>query len=146
MGVTVVTKKTQNVEDIDTTDFIAAEVVDTYAKNARKLAKLLAKLQPKINRLEKQEANLLKLVDENINAAVAITLVGNDYEVTTSAMGKKTELIDAEKARDLLTDEVFMKIAKVTLTDLKAYLTKDDYESIVKTTHKNKRRIKVEKL
>jgi len=141
MGVTVVSKKTQNVEDIDTADFIDAEVVDQYVRTKNKVAKFMAKIEPKVNKLEKLQANVLKLVDENVNAALKITLVGDEYELPIGARGNKTELINADLAKDLLGEEVFMKLAKVTLTDLKDYLTKEDYETVTKTSRKNSRRI-----
>ena len=147
MGVTVVSKKTQNVEEIDTTDFIEPEVVDQYAKTKRKVEKLQEAIEPKVNKLKKLEASLLKTVDDNVNAALAIDLVGNDFEVAVGAMGNKTELVDAELAQDMLGEDVFMKLAKVSLTDLKSYLTPDQYAEVTKTTRKNKRRIgKVQKL
>ena len=146
MSITIVSPKIKQAEAIESTEIVKPEVVDEFAVAATKLAKAQDKLKPLVKKVGELEKGLIGAVDEVIDPSVKFVLMGNDYEVPLSAQGKRTELVDPEKAAFFLGDELFMKLAKVSVADLKAYLTPDQLEHVMKTSYKIKRRVKIEKL
>ncbi len=146
MTVQIVSPKAKQAEVLDSAEIVTPEAVDEFAFLHIKLAKAEEKLKPLKTSVAKLEKGILAAVDEVLDPSVKFTLIGSEYEVPLSAQGQRTELVDADQAQDFLGDELFMKLAKVSITDLKAYLTPDQLEQVVETSYKIKRRVKAEKL
>lgn len=146
MGITIVSPKIKLAETLESAEVVKPEVVDEFAKARIKLTKAQDKLKPLTKQVSDLEKGLIGAVDEILDPSVKFVLVGNEYEVPLSAQGQRTELADADKAAFFLGDELFMKLAKVSVTDLKAYLTPEQLAQVMVTSYKIKRRVKVEKL
>lgn len=144
MAITVVKKKVTNLEKVDVTQLVAPDVVDEFAKSSRKLAQKLEKIAPLKKSVESQERSILKTVDDVIAPSVGVTLHGHEDDVVLGAKGKKTELTDAHRAYEILGPELFFKLVSLSITDLKKYMTPEQVAEVTKTTHKTKRRVKIE--
>ena len=146
MAVTIVKPKAKDVEKIESSQIVQPEVVDEYASLKTKLDKKKAKLAPLEKEVGKLEKGILGAVDEILDPSVSIDLQGNESELKVGPKGQRTELADAEKAMDILGTELFLKLAKISITDLKAYMTPEQLAEVTQSTYAIKRRVKVEQL
>ena len=146
MGVTIVSPKVKQAETLDSAAIVKPEAVDEFGRLHTKLAKAQEKLKPLVKQVGELEKGLIGAVDAVLDPSTKFVLVGEDFEVPLSAQGKRTELANADLAAELLGDKLFMMLAKVSVADLKAYLTPDQLEQVMETSYKIKRRVKVEKL
>lgn len=146
MPVTVVNKKAKltNVTKELSQDIIAPEVVDEFATDALKYAKKMEKLAPLKKRVEGQEKAILATVDDVVDPTTGLTLYGDEHDVVLGPKGNKTECVNTALAAEYLGFDVFVKLAKLSITDLKQYLTPDEFDAVTKKSAKNKRRVKIE--
>lgn len=146
MAVTVVNKKTKltKITKELSQDIIAPEVVDEFAEDALKYAKKMQKLAPLKRRVEGQEKAILATIDDVVDAKVGITLHGDKHEVVVGPKGNKTECINTALAAEHLGFDLFVKLAKLSITDLQNYLTPDQFAEVTKKYPSTKRRVKIE--
>ena len=78
--------------------------------------------------------------------ASKVTLAGIKFNLDLGAQGKRTALTDIEKVFEMLGFETFMKVAKVSVADLKSYLNPDQLASVTEVKFGTKRRVKIVKL
>ena len=62
------------------------------------------------------------------------------------AKGRSTHITNMELAVDLLGEELFLKLANISMKDLKAYLTPEQLVQVTATKYATKRRVKIEKI
>ena len=146
MAVTIVKPKAKEIAKEDLTALVTPELVDSYASKKNKLDKKQAKLAPLEKEVKALGKEILSTVDEVIDAGTPVTLPGVMFELKLGAQGKRTELVDAEGVYDLLGAEAFFKLAKISVTDLKAYLTPDEVSKVTQSRYAISRRVKVELL
>ena len=146
MAVTIIKPKIKDVSKIDSTEIITAELVDEFATLSAKLQKKLEKIKPLQNSVTVMEIGILVAVDEVVDPSQKITLTGNEHELKLGAKGRSTHITNMELAVDLLGEELFLKLANITMKDLKAYLTPEQLEQVTATKYATKRRVKIEKI
>ena len=146
MTVTIIKPKATDVTKIDSEQVIPAEVVDEFAMLKAEVTVIEDDLKPMLNKVKQMEQGIIGAVDEVISPGTPFTLVGNEFELQLGAQGTRTVISDSEAVVDELGIELFLKLAKVSITDLRAYCTPEQLEKITKTTFATKRRVKVEKL
>lgn len=144
MAVTIVKPKAKQVAKEDLAQVVTPELVDEYASKKSKLDKKTAKIAPLKKEVDKLEKGILGAVDEVIHPSNPIDLSGIESELKIGKQGLRTELSDAEAVFDILGAEVFFKLAKISTTDLKAYLTPDQLKEVTISKYAIKRRIKIE--
>lgn len=146
MPVTIVNKqaKVKDVSKLDVTEIVLPEIVDAFGEQAVKLAKKKEKIAPLEKSVSASEKEILKAVDEVIDESVDITLLGEDYDLVIGPKGQRTEVTNTLRAAELLGEDLFLKLATVSITNLKKYLTPEQVAEVTKTEYKTKRRVKVE--
>lgn len=140
MTVTKIAPKVQDVTKIASEDIISPEVVDSYGKLAAKLARKVEKLEPLSNKVSVLAEQIINSVDEVIDSSVKYTVTGDEYQVQLGARGNKTSLNSNETIIDEIGHELFMKLAKVSVTDLKAYCTPDQLTKLTTAVVSPKRK------
>jgi predicted nucleic acid-binding Zn-ribbon protein len=125
------------------------EFVDGIERMAE-LAKQIAPLQASLEVLQKEykglESSVHDLVEAVTPADQKLALNINGVPVDISAQKEMTEIVDMEavaKEFEEIEDGLFLRVAKVTLTDMKKYLTGIVYEKLIKKVRKGKRSIKL---
>lgn len=146
MGVTIVKPKATDVSKVDSAQVVPVETVDEFVALRAKVKKREETLKPLQTQVKKLELGIIGAVDEVIDPGTKFVLVGSTHELQLGAQGQRASVKDNEAVIDEIGIELFQKIAKVSITDLKAYCTPDQLEKITKSTFAIKRRIKVEKL
>ena len=146
MPVKIIAPKVQDVSKISSEDIVPAEVVDEFASVYFEHKEAKENIAPVAKAALKLEKGIIGAGDEVIDASIAFILTGNKYEVQLGAQGEKTAVTNNEDVIDEIGQELFNKLAKVSITDLKAYCTPDQLEKITKKTFAIKRRVKVELL
>lgn len=126
-----VSKVTKSVLSLD-----LKEKVDRYGD----LKLLLDSMKSTIEEFEVIKADLVK-TSESEDAASEVTLRGDRHIVTLGAKPIDRKITDVNKVRELLGDEVFMKLASVTLTNIDKYISEAEQSAFIKTSL-GKRRVK----
>lgn len=146
MPVTVLNKKAKvtNVTKDLSQDIVSPEVVDEFAEDALRYAKKMEKLAPLKKSVEGQEKAILATVDDVVDPETGLTLYGNKHDVVLGPKGNQTDVVNTAKAAEFLGFELFVELAKLSVTDLKKYLTPDQFEKVTKVNPKRKRRVKIE--
>ena len=146
MAVKIV-KKTAKVEDVTKLEqgqIVETDTIDEFARLSRKLAAKEEKIAPLKKSVAEMEKGILGAVDAVVAPHVGIDLQGEENELKLGPKGKRAEVTDIELVFDMLGKELFLKLAKIGITDLKAYLTPDQVEAVTASEFKTKRRVKVE--
>jgi hypothetical protein len=146
MAVTMVKPKAKVIDKVVASQIVSPETVDEYASLKAKLDKKNEKIAPLANAVSSLEKAILNAVDEVVDASVAFTLPGYDHELKLGPKGKRASITNMELAVDMLGQELFLKLAKITMEDLKAYLTPDQLAQVIKSEYTTKRRVKIEAL
>ena len=146
MAVQIVTKekKISDITKLDVTEVVLPEVVDDFAQSVIALGKKEKKRAPLKKAVTAQEKSIIDAVDEVLVPSAEITLTGTEYDVHLGPQGQRTEVVDILKAVEFLGEELFLKLAKISVTDLKKYLTPEQVAQVTETEYKTKRRVKVE--
>ena len=146
MAVQVVTKKAKvtDVSKVDVTEIVLPEVVDDFGTQALKLAKKKEKLAPLEKAVTAAEKEILNSVDEVFDEATDVTLFGEEFDLVIGPKGQRTTLVDTLKAAEMLGEDLFLKLATISITNLKKYLTPEQVEAVTETKYATKRRVKVE--
>ena len=145
MTVVFVGKKATSVEELADV-IVQPEVVDEYATLKAKLTKRQDNLKPLVKQVGDLEKGIVGATDEVLDPGIEVTLPGINFELQLGAQGQKTALTDIEKVFELLGFETFMKVAKINVADLKAYLNPDQLAEVTESKFGIKRRVKIEKL
>ena len=146
MAVTMVKPKIKEASELDSLSLVSAEVVDEFAVLSNKLATKQKNIAPLAKSVAAMEKDILGTVDEVLAPNQPINLAGNVHEVQLGPKGQRTVITNMELAIDMLGEELFLKLAKITMKDLQAYLTPDQLEKVTASNYTAKRRVKVEKL
>lgn len=103
----------------------------SYGKEVDQITKLRAELEAnalaqsdKIKELNALEGKL-KEVAKTLPAEVAGTFIGTKTVFVVSEKQMNRTITDIKDVRKAMGDEVFMECAKITLTDIDKYLTKE---------------------
>ena len=145
MAVQYATKKAQSVEELAEV-IVQPEVVDEYATISAKLAKRQENLKPLVKQVSDLEKGIIGATDEVLDPGSKVTLAGIKFNLDLGAQGQRTALTDIEKVFEMLGFETFMKVAKVSVTDLKSYLNPDQLAEVTESKFSIKRRVKIVKL
>jgi hypothetical protein len=113
-----------------------AELIDAYgrlAEEAEPIAKRIRTLQEKLKPLKEAEKKLQAKIDElELDDDVEGVLEhGAEFEVTIGKRGSARSIADMKAVRAMMGDELFMKLATVTLKDIDAYLTPPEREKVL---------------
>lgn len=146
MAVTIVKPKAKSEEQVDSAQIVQPEVIDEYASLRTKLDKKKDKLKPLEKKVGSLEKGILGAVDAVLDPSASIDLQGEENELKVGPQGQRAELVDTEKAMDILGQELFLKLAKISMTDLKAYMTPEQISEVTESKYAIKRRVKVEAL
>ena len=144
MAVTIVKPKAKVIDKVVTALIVSPETVDEYAGLKAKLDKKQEKLAPLAKEVASLEKGILGAVDEVVDPSVPLDLQGYENELKLGAKGEKVSLSDIEAVRDILGEETFMKLATITITNAKKYMTPEQLESVSSKSYAIKRRMKVE--
>ena len=144
MSVTIVKPKAKVIDKVVASSIVSPETVDEYADLRAKLDKKQEKLAPLVKEVASLEKGILGAVDEVVDPSVPLDLQGYENELKIGAKGEKVSLSDIEAVRDILGEETFMKLATITITNAKKYMTPEQLESVSSKSYAIKRRMKVE--
>lgn len=118
--------------------------VYAYVSKNKELAKLMADLEPLTTEVAQLKSTLVEYVDSVYPESQKVVLNESGASVEVSAKGKSTTITDIKKIKDeLLTEEEFLALATIKVTDLRKYLSKKDYDAVTQTMYKTARRVKV---
>lgn len=145
MAVKIVSAKAKTAEAL-ADSIVQPEVVDEYATLSAKLKKATDKMAPLAKQVSDLQTVIIGAADSVLAPEVKVTLPGIDYELQLGAQGKKMELVDAEAAFEMLEFDLFLKLAKISVANLKAYLNPDQLAKVTESKFKIKRRVKIVKL
>ena len=144
MAVTIVKPKAKVIDKVVASQIVSPETVDEYAGLKAKLDKKMEKIAPLSKEVAALENGILGAVDEIVDPAVPLNLQGYENELKIGAKGEKVSLTDIEAVRDILGDETFMKLATITITNAKKYMTPEQLDAVSSKSYAIKRRMKVE--
>lgn len=144
MSVTIVKPKAKVIDKVVASSIVSPETVDEYADLRAKLDKKQEKLAPLVKEVASLEKGILGAVDEVVDPGTPLDLQGYENELKIGPKGERTSLNDVEAARDILGDEVFMKLVSISITNLKKYMTPEQVDQVSSTSYAIKRRMKVE--
>jgi hypothetical protein len=144
MSVTIVKPKAKVIDKVVSAQIVSPETVDEYAELKAKLDKKNEKIAPLAKEVAALEKGILGAVDEVVDPSVPLDLQGYENELKIGAKGEKISLSDIEAVRDILGEETFMKLATITITNAKKYMTPEQLESVSSKSYAIKRRMKVE--
>ena len=116
-------------------DILAERIVEIYPalKSAQKIVK----------GYEADRKLLAAKADEAAKPEDEVTYVVKDGTVKFSAKASQTVITDAKALHEKLGDEAFYKLVKVSIDDLKKYLSASEIEGLAKTDLTGARRISV---
>jgi hypothetical protein len=85
-----------------------------------------------------QLAEVSKLLLDRVDAAAepsdTVELSGDHWVLEIGACSRNSaDITSIQKVRDMLGEETFMKLAKITLTDLKKYLNPEQLDTVLET-------------
>lgn len=154
MGVTITKSKPasaaalhQDEPEAEAQQIVAAARVQEFLDLDKELTKHAEKIAAKAKRHGELKKQFLAAVEESkVSPDDKVELRGTDPKskiVEISPQSNKTVVTDMEAAKKALGTELFMKIAKVTLSDLKDYLTKPQFESVTVTSRDGGRRLTI---
>lgn len=95
---------------------------------------------------DEAKKKLLAMIDAENEAEAKVDVKVDDYKLSFTAKRASSEINDISKVKSLLGEDLFLKVATVPLKDLKVYLSKFQYDSVITTEHTGARTIKVKKL
>ena len=146
MGMITITKK--KVSTLPALSAITLEIdaygdaLETAAPIQAEIKRLTAKLKPLKEAETALDTAILSLdLDDDVEGHMER---GAAYEIEIGKRGSKREIKDLEKAKKLLGNELFMKIAKITLKDLDDYLTPPERDMVL-TTNRTAHGVKLAK-
>jgi hypothetical protein len=129
-------------QEPQTTTLSLAEKLDEYCELSEKIEEVMKPIAPLVKKQKKLEETLLATIDAHLDPAVTAALAGLQYEGEVGAKGRKTVVVDRDKLIEALGLDLFLKIAEVSVTDMRRYLTDDQLATIIEQPHVNKRSIK----
>lgn len=111
------------------------DLVGEQAKEAEKIAEQIKKLQDKLKPIKAEQDKLQKMIDAlEIGDDEKIIETAAKFSAEIGAKGNKREIKDLDAAKKYLGDELFMKLATITLKNLDDYLTPPQKEEVIKTS------------
>lgn len=102
------------------------------APTLKKIKELQALLQPVADAKKALEEGI-KDLDLPDDVSEALIHLSPAFRCEIGSKGSSREITDLEKAKELLGQELFMKIAKINLGDLDKYLTLPQRELVIQT-------------
>ena len=146
MAVTIVKPKAKVIDKVVASQIVSAETIEEYVALRAKLDKKQAKLAPLVKEVASLEKGILGAVDEMVDPGTSLELQGFENELKIGAQGTRVSLTDIETCRDHLGEEVFLKLATISVANLKKYLTPEQLDEVTESSYSIKRRMKVEAL
>jgi len=136
MGLVLVKKKVAVEPVPDVSEF--ADQIDLFGRLSEEAEPVLAeikKLQDKLKPLADAKKSLQASVDSILAEDDAEKLIelGEEFRVEIGKKGTSREIKDIVAVKKLMGNELFMKVATVTLKDLDAYLTLPQRETVIET-------------
>ena len=128
---------------------VSKTLIDQYGSLADQIEKADAKIKPYREKLDKLMAQILEQVDKATPAEQARVLTGNTHAIEFGAKGNSTEITDkvnAGKMLEAIEKGLALKLATFSITDLRSYLTPDQFEKVTYTERSRKRRATVKKV
>jgi len=113
--------------------------VDTKASIEDVKEKVLKPLNDKLT----VHGKVIQAYAENQDPAEVVFAKGFSHEVKLGAKANSVTEVDLEQVVQFLGVETFLKLASVKITDLRAYLTPEQFEAATTTQRKGNRTIKV---
>ena len=144
MSVTIVKPKAKVIDKVIASQIVSPETVDEYADLRAKLDKKQEKLAPLVKEVASLEKGILGAVDEVVDPGTPLNLTGYENELVIGAKGEKIAITEIGFIVDMLGMDTFLKLATVSTTNLKKYLTPEQLEEVTKKSYAIKRRMKVE--
>ncbi len=146
MTVTILEPKAKELTSVELELLVEPEVVDGYGDISKEYAAAKEALSPLAAKFAEWGSGIIKAIDDVVDPSVPVVLDGESWRIKLGPKGVKLVSADSEAVIDELGMELFLKLAKVSTTDLKAYCTPEQLEKITTSTYSIKRRIKVESL
>lgn len=144
MSVTIVKPKAKVIDKVIASQIVSPETVDEYAGLRAKLDKKQEKIAPLVKEVTSLEKGILGAVDEVVDPGTPLDLQGYENELKIGPKGEKTALTEVGMVRDMVGDDVFMKLVTISVTNLKKYLTPEQLDVVTSKSYAIKRRMKVE--
>lgn len=117
-----------------------AEVFIDLNSKLDKIMKKAAPIAQELDTLKKQIVAYANSTLEN-DETKEIAYVGQVLYI--GKRGTSREVTDMERAIELMGVDTFLKVAKINLTDIDAYLRPDEVSEVTKTTRTDTRQVKV---
>jgi hypothetical protein len=121
--------------------------IDTFGAQRVAFAKAKETYEKVSKPFEKLEKAFLEDVADPLLASNEETvLVGDEYDVEIGPKGNRTEITDKKLLIEKLGLDLFLKIATVSVEDMKRYLTDDELKECIANVRKTKRPTNASKL
>lgn len=117
--------------------------IEAKEKVAKKQAALKKALKPLTDLVASTDTSLRLTADGLVSTDSTVIFYEDNDEVLVGAKGNSTEVVDKEKILELLGRDNFMALVKFSITDLREYLTKAQFDECTKTARTGKRSLKV---
>lgn len=110
------------------------DLVGQMEKDAAKIQAQIKKLNEQLKPFKKESEKLQKMVDDlELGDDDKEVALGDKFSIEIGPRGNKREIKDLAKAKAFLGDELFMKLASITLKNLDDYLNPIQREEVIKT-------------
>lgn len=117
--------------------------VDEYVVEKGKHDALAKKLKALKTKVDTTAGVLRDYVGSVAEAEEPVVVKGEKHAVEVGACPNEVSSVDVDKVIEILGVDVFLKIAKVGITDLRRYLTPEQFAEACTEAHTGTRRIKV---
>lgn len=96
------------------------------------LRPLYNKAKKTIKEFDGLKSDLKNFIPPDADPAEPVTFVGTELDGVFTAQSQTRHLTDVRLLHEMLGDDVFYSICKVSLTDVDKYLSEDEQECLVK--------------
>jgi len=107
------------------------------------IAKLLAETKSSFDTLKK---SIVEEATANMEPNESVEVVGTESKLIVGKKAKKRTVTDVAGIYEYLGDEVFFKLATVTLGNVDKYLTPSQVESVVETSQNGARSVRLKEV
>ena len=112
------------------------DLVGELQEKAEPVAKQIKALQDQLKPLKEAEKELQAKLDalEIDDDETDEVEYGAAFKVEVGKKGSSRKVVDMDKVRELMGDELFFKVAAVALKDIDAYLTQPQRDQVIETS------------
>ena len=132
------------VHDVDVVNIAnVTQAIDDYVEDKNAYDMALKELEPLKARVAAAKKTLFEYVDEHTAPEDERVLEGFMHSIVASPKYKEGELAAVDVIYEKLDVETFLAVAKIGITELKRYLTPEEFDKVCTYRNSGARRLKV---